>query len=204
MRATYSFDFSGHDPLPESRTMLQNNLGNPRLRMAVRLALTGGSLAASFGVANAQTRRRPLPRADASLQEVVVTGSRIAVPNQVSISPVTFVSCARHPADRRDTRRGPSEPAAAGIRRPGLDIVNGADRHRDGRSARPRRQAHPGAGRRQSLGTRRSVRAAAAADINHDSGGTDRQRRSADRRRVLDLRRGRRRRRGELQAQRSF
>src|SRR3984885_717855 len=64
--------------------MLNENLGNPRLRMAVRLALTGGSLAASVCGANANT--------DTSLQEVVVTGSRISVPNQVSISPVTFVS----------------------------------------------------------------------------------------------------------------
>jgi len=76
--------------------MLQNNLGNPRLRMAVRVALTGGSLAASFGVANAQQAPAPAAAATAAaggeLAEVVVTGSRIAVPNQVSISPVTFVS----------------------------------------------------------------------------------------------------------------
>src|SRR3984885_2033651 len=72
--------------------MLQDNLGNPKLRMAVRLALTGGSLAASFGVANAQTAPAVAANNDASLQEVVVTGSRISVPNQVSISPVTFVS----------------------------------------------------------------------------------------------------------------
>ena len=71
--------------------MLNENPGNPRLRMAVRLALTGGSLAATFGVANAQTA--PAAAAsDTTLQEVVVTGSRISVPNQVSISPVTFVS----------------------------------------------------------------------------------------------------------------
>jgi outer membrane receptor protein involved in Fe transport len=57
--------------------------------MAVRLALTGSSLAASFGVANAQ--EAPPPTADNSLAEVVVTGSRIAVPNETSISPVTFV-----------------------------------------------------------------------------------------------------------------
>ncbi|MEO7205298.1 MAG: TonB-dependent receptor [Steroidobacteraceae bacterium] len=57
----------------------------------MRLALTGGSLAATFGVANAQTP--PVVAAnDTTLQEVVVTGSRISVPNQVSISPVTFVS----------------------------------------------------------------------------------------------------------------
>jgi iron complex outermembrane recepter protein len=75
--------------------MQNENLGNPRLRMAVRLALTGGSLAAAFGVANAQTAA-PAAAAgaapEASLQEVVVTGSRISVPNQVAISPVTFVS----------------------------------------------------------------------------------------------------------------
>ena len=72
--------------------MLNDNLGNPRLRMAVRLALTGGSLAATFGVANAQTASAVAAGSEASLQEVVVTGSRISVPNQVSISPVTFVS----------------------------------------------------------------------------------------------------------------
>jgi outer membrane receptor protein involved in Fe transport len=60
--------------------------------MAVRVALTGGSLAASFGVANAQTAPVVAANSDTSLQEVVVTGSRISVPNQVSISPVTFVS----------------------------------------------------------------------------------------------------------------
>ena len=72
--------------------MLNENLGNARLRMAVRLALTGGSLAASFGVVHAQSATPPLAGTDATLQEVVVTGSRISVPNQVSISPVTFVS----------------------------------------------------------------------------------------------------------------
>jgi iron complex outermembrane receptor protein len=72
--------------------MLQDNLGNPKLRMAVRFALTGGSLVASLGVANAQTAPAAAATSDASLQEVVVTGSRISVPNQVSISPVTFVS----------------------------------------------------------------------------------------------------------------
>jgi outer membrane receptor protein involved in Fe transport len=73
--------------------MLQNDSGNPRLRLAVRLALTGSSLAATCGVANAQ--QAPAPAAapsDTTLTEVVVTGSRIAVPNETSISPVTFVS----------------------------------------------------------------------------------------------------------------
>jgi outer membrane receptor protein involved in Fe transport len=57
----------------------------------VHAALTGGSLAASFG-ANAQTAPAVAANNDTALQEVVVTGSRISVPNQVSISPVTFVS----------------------------------------------------------------------------------------------------------------
>ena len=69
--------------------MLQNNFGNPRLRSAVRLALTGGTLAATCG--GVVLAQEPAST-DTSLQEVVVTGSRIAVPNQTSISPVTFVS----------------------------------------------------------------------------------------------------------------
>src|ERR1700704_1229751 len=72
--------------------MINENPGNPRLRMAVRLALTGGSLDATFGVVNAQPATATAANNAATLQEVVVTGSRISVPNQVSISPVTFVS----------------------------------------------------------------------------------------------------------------
>ena len=71
--------------------MGNENIGNPRLRAAVRLALTTGSLVANVGVATAQTAPAAAAGSDA-LQEVVVTGSRISVPNQVSISPVTFVS----------------------------------------------------------------------------------------------------------------
>jgi outer membrane receptor protein involved in Fe transport len=70
--------------------MPQNNFGNPRLRTAVRLALTGGSFAASIGAVQAQ-QATPPATADNAITEVVVTGSRISVPNQVSISPVTFV-----------------------------------------------------------------------------------------------------------------
>src|SRR5580658_9935026 len=69
-------------------------MGNHKLRLAIRVALGGGSLVASLGAANAQTA--PATAAATApndqLQEVVVTGSRISVPNQVSISPVTFVS----------------------------------------------------------------------------------------------------------------
>jgi iron complex outermembrane receptor protein len=75
--------------------MLEENFGHDILRRAVRLALTGGTIAAAgMGVAHAQ--QAPAGAADtdtgSGLSEVVVTGSRISVPNQVSISPVTFVS----------------------------------------------------------------------------------------------------------------
>ena len=98
--------------------MVNQQLGNPLVRAAVRTVLTGGVLAAGFGVATAQqasatqgnasadaqqlvaqaTVPVPAPATSSTasstlqLQEVVVTGSRIAVPNQTSISPVTFVS----------------------------------------------------------------------------------------------------------------
>ncbi len=65
---------------------------NRTLQLAIRAVLGGSSLVASL--ANAQTA--PVTAANAApneqLQEVVVTGSRISVPNQASISPVTFVS----------------------------------------------------------------------------------------------------------------
>ena len=102
--------------------MVNNSLGNPLVRAAVRTVLTGGALAATFGVAHAQassqqtssqqTSKRETTAApqllsqavpasagassaaSAQLQEVVVTGSRIATPNQTSISPVQFVTSA--------------------------------------------------------------------------------------------------------------
>ena len=78
--------------------MPHNNLGNPRLRKAVRIALTGGTIAASFGVAHSQEQPPSPPVADNNTlpaNEVVVTGSRIAAPNAVSaVSPITVVSSA--------------------------------------------------------------------------------------------------------------
>jgi len=68
-------------------------MGNHKLRLAIRTALGGGSLVASIGAVHAQTAPATVANAPSEqLQEVVVTGSRIAVPNQSSISPVTFVS----------------------------------------------------------------------------------------------------------------
>jgi iron complex outermembrane recepter protein len=62
------------------------------LRVAIRAALAGGSLSTVIGVAHAQQAPAPAATPEATLTEVVVTGSRIAIPNQTSISPVTFVS----------------------------------------------------------------------------------------------------------------
>jgi iron complex outermembrane receptor protein len=68
-------------------------MGNHKLQFAIRTALGGGSLVASIGAVHAQTAPATAANAPSDqLQEVVVTGSRIAVPNQTSISPVTFVS----------------------------------------------------------------------------------------------------------------
>jgi len=112
--------------------MVNNSLGNPLVRAAVRTVLTGGALVATFGLAHAQQAQTgaqptdaqqnsthqtksskqtddqqillaqaaapsaavaapPTSSASLQLQEVVVTGSRIATPNQTAISPVQFV-----------------------------------------------------------------------------------------------------------------
>lgn len=100
--------------------MVHHSFGNPLVRTAVRTVLTGGALATTFGLAHAQQAQAdtqqsnaqqssgqilvaqatptaaaasaPVTGAEAQLTEVVVTGSRIATPNQTSISPVTFVN----------------------------------------------------------------------------------------------------------------
>ena len=71
--------------------MLDDNLDGTVLRRAIRLALAGGAIAAFPGIATSQTVTAA-KATDAALEEVVVTGSRIAVPNQYSVSPITFVS----------------------------------------------------------------------------------------------------------------
>jgi iron complex outermembrane recepter protein len=66
------------------------------LRWAIRSALTSGALVSSVHGAFAQQQASTAaPASDNTLAEVVVTGSRIAVPNETSISPVTFVSSAQ-------------------------------------------------------------------------------------------------------------
>ena len=72
--------------------MLNDNAGNVLLRRAIRLAISGGTIAATCGVAQAQQAPSPAPAPEGTLAEVVVTGSHISVPNQVSISPITNVT----------------------------------------------------------------------------------------------------------------
>jgi len=65
-----------------------------RGRLAHRVALAAvsvGTLTTYWGVASGQT---PLPTSEEPLVEVVVTGSRIPIPNDVAISPVTEVNSA--------------------------------------------------------------------------------------------------------------
>jgi iron complex outermembrane recepter protein len=71
---------------------------NRKLQLAVRAALAASAATGFVPTALAQTAPAVAAASEAAannetaLQEVVVTGSRISVPNQVSISPVTFVS----------------------------------------------------------------------------------------------------------------
>src|SRR5882757_10531367 len=69
---------------------------NPILRHAVRMALLGaGAFAASAiqsPLAQAQTAPAKVADTTPELQEVVVTGSRIAAPNLDAISPVTAIT----------------------------------------------------------------------------------------------------------------
>ena len=69
---------------------MSDHRGNPIVRTAVRLALAGNALAA-FGVAHGQAAPAPTP-APPVTEEVVVTGSRIVVPNEVAISPVIAIT----------------------------------------------------------------------------------------------------------------
>jgi outer membrane receptor protein involved in Fe transport len=68
---------------------MSKNHANPGLEQAVRWALASSAVVAT-GVAGAQTA--PSTAGAATVEEVVVTGSRIATPNAVSISPVIAVN----------------------------------------------------------------------------------------------------------------
>ena len=67
-------------------------MGNHKLRLAIHAALVTAAATAAAPAAQAQAVAAAEPAPADTLQEVVVTGSRISAPNQVSISPVTFVS----------------------------------------------------------------------------------------------------------------
>jgi outer membrane receptor protein involved in Fe transport len=85
--------------MQNSKTILSpTSTINPLIRMAVRNALKGamltGAVAATYGTAQAQQGPPPSANnaADTTLQEVVVTGSRIKQPALEAVSPVTSVS----------------------------------------------------------------------------------------------------------------
>ena len=67
---------------------------NRKLQFAIRAALAAAAATAVAPAALSQTATRRLPRQrhDTSLQEVVVTGSRIQSPNLSAISPISSVS----------------------------------------------------------------------------------------------------------------
>jgi iron complex outermembrane receptor protein len=66
-------------------------MGNTKLQYAVRAVLAAAAASAAGAPAYAQTA--PAAASDTALQEVVVTGSRLAIsPNDVSISPVTSLT----------------------------------------------------------------------------------------------------------------
>src|ERR1700689_3558096 len=69
----------------------ERRMGNTKLQYAVRAVLAAAAASAAGAPAYAQTA--PAVANDAALQEVVVTGSRLAIsPNDVSISPITSLS----------------------------------------------------------------------------------------------------------------
>src|SRR5580704_15237113 len=66
----------------------ERRMGNTKLQYAVRAVLAAAAASAAGAPVYAQTA--PAAASDTALQEVVVTGSRLAIsPNDVSISPIT-------------------------------------------------------------------------------------------------------------------
>ena len=129
-------DYSPKSKASRRRRILMSTSNS--IRRAVHYALlTSATAAVSM----------PVFAADQTIQEVVVTGSRIAQPNLETTSPVTQVTCGRrhHPGRHQDRR--PGEPVAAGLRGSERDGRERLDGHRDGEPARPRLGPHPGAGR---------------------------------------------------------
>jgi iron complex outermembrane receptor protein len=70
-------------------------MGNTRnLQLAIRLALVTAGVAGSVPVALSQTVAATTATPTPALEEVVVTGSRLSIPNETSISPITSISAA--------------------------------------------------------------------------------------------------------------
>ncbi len=134
-------------------------MGNTKLQYAVRAVLAA---AAASAVAPAYAQTAPAVANDTALQEVVVTGSRLAIsPNDVSISPVTSVSSLdiqQSGLVRTEDLLNNLPQVVAEQSRRNFDQFQ---RHRDGQFARPRLAANLGSGQRYPLDARRRYSAPA-------------------------------------------
>ena len=168
------------------------------IRRAVRCALLSGAAAALAGALPAQAQQE-----DSTIQEVVVTGSRIPQPNLTSVSPVTAVGSDQVKIEgvtRVEDLINNLPQAFADF---GGNLSNGSTGTATRQSAQPRLATHAGAGQQPPPDARRSdAERGGLARPEPDSGGADRARRSADGRRVGRVRRRRRRRRRQLHHER--
>ena len=184
--------------------MLNENAGNVLLRRAIRLAIGGGTIAATCGVAQAQQAPAAAPSAENTLAEVVVTGSHISVPNQVSISPITNVTADQIQSVGSTRIEDVLNQLPQVFADQGSNVSNGSNGTStvNLRGLNTKRTLVLVNGDR--LGYWRSANRRRRLRHQHDSDGAGGQHRSGNRRRCLDLRRGRRGGRRELQDQRSF
>ena len=86
---------------------------NRKLQFAIRAALATAAATAAVPIAMSQTASVTTTAPTPSLEEVVVTGSRIQSPNLQSISPITSVSAADIEAVSRDAKEALSRASAA-------------------------------------------------------------------------------------------
>ena len=176
-------------------------MGNHRqLRFAVRAALAAAAASAVVPVAMSQTApatTSTTPSTDASIGEVVVTGTRIQSANLSAVSPITTVTAAAiadtgltrvedilnnlpfvFAGENSNVSNGADGTATVDLRGLGPITYLGA---RQRTASRPRRRRRPQLFRHQ-----------------RNPGGLDRSHRYSDRRRIGDLRCGRRGGRREL------
>src|SRR5262245_34707258 len=74
------------EPSEASQTMVRNR----HIRKVLRIALAAGNAAGGVTALYAQQLQAPTTAVE-PLEEVIVTGTRLATPNEISISPITSV-----------------------------------------------------------------------------------------------------------------